>query len=339
MKKTLLATLLLAIAPAVFAQDLIINAAEFGIGKFHRQDNKVHKYDAKNAWTPFILPDSITVRKLYVQKNSETNYTVFFTNLDELVAKVIDLSKTTGKKVKVFNLNAHGLPGGMWFPKDAKTMNSGECSSWRSTADNSDDVNYDQYYSAVSKEEVLSFNRMSNASNIPSYECLTGLNEWTAVVAARPEIKNVFVADAQIHMLSCLVGLGTLGDRYTQGMAKLLLAKGKVQTSIKFGLGDWSMPQGMGFWGFMNDTQFDNDEARYPVDREDREIMQKGDIRVATVDTVGVKSGLIQGVDYMLLTIDNRAVKAAKATSPMKMNLPAPASVRVPGTGVTINLK
>lgn len=339
MKNSVLFSLLLTFGTTAFAQDLTINAAEFGIGKFHRQDNKVHAYDKKNAWTPFILPDSITTRKLFVQKNSATNYTIFFTNLDELVAKVFDLSKTTGLKVKVLNLNAHGLPGGMWFPKDAQTMNSSECRSWRSTADNSDDVNYDQYYSAVSKEEVLSFNQMSNAMRIPSGQCLTGLGEWTSIVAARPEFKSVFTADSQIHMLSCLVGLGTLGDRYTKGMADLLLTKGKVQTSIKFGLGDWSMPQGMGFWGFENDTQFDNDEARYPVDREDREIMQKGDIRVAVKDTTGVKSGMITKVDFMLLTLDNRAVNFTKTTSPTKMNMTLPASVRIPGTSAVINLK
>lgn len=328
---------------SVFAQDLVINGAEFGIGKFHRKDNQEHKYESNNAWKVFILPANVATDKAYVQKNSATNYTIFFTNLEEFLTKIVEISKQTGKKVGMLNLNAHGLPGGMWFPVDAKTRDAFECMSWRSAANNSDNDNYDQYYSAVSKEEMQSFEAMSNRRNIPSYQCLTGLKEWTAMVAKVPAVKTVFADDAQVHMLSCIVGMGLLGDAYTTGLASLLFANQKdqqVQTSIKFGLGDWSMPEGMGFWGFESDAQLDHDNEIYPVHKRDSEIMQHGSIRVAQVSDDKVKSGLMEQQDYIYLTHDTRPVifgKEPKVSD--KMVMPLPASVRVPGTNVHLKLK
>lgn len=339
MKKILLALALGALTTGAFAADLIVNGAEFGIGKFHRKDNKEHPYEDTNAWKVFVLPENVSTKEAFVQKNGEDNYTIFFTNLDEFLVKILELTKTTGKKVAVLNLNAHGLPGGMWFPKDARTRDSFECMSWRQAANNSDDDNYNQYYSAVSKEEILSFDQMANATRIPSYSCLTGLPEWTQVVNNRPEIKGAFAANAQIHMHSCIVGLGSLGERYTQGMVDLLLTSGKVQTSIKFGLGDWSMPEGMGFWGFESDEQLRIDNERYPTHRRDSEIMQKGDIRVAQKTSAGIRGGLITGVEYMLLVKDNRGFKATKSAPVRKLNLEAPKSIRVPGTRAILQLK
>ena len=48
---------------------------------------------------------------------------------------------------------------------------------------------------------------------------------------------------------------------------------------------------------------------------------------------------MITGVDFMLLTIDNRAVKAARVTARMKMNVPMPKTIRIPGTNTIINVK
>jgi hypothetical protein len=339
MKKMIFALAAIALSASAFAQDLTINGAEFGIGKFHRKDNKVQPYESNNVWKPFILPNNVKSNAGYVQKNSETNYTIFFTNLDEFLAEVIKLTKTTGKKVAILNINAHGLPGGMWFPKDAATRDSAECKDWRNTSFSSDDSNYDPYYSLPSKEEVVQFQQMGSASGIPSYECLTGLNEWTAVAKARPEIKTAFAEKAQIHMLSCIVGLGTLGDKFTKGLANLLLTSGKVQTSIKFGLGDFSMAEGMGFWDYESDDQLERDAQRYPTHRRDSEVAQKGDIRVAVKDDSGTRSGLIRDVEYMYLVKDNRAVTMTRKTPNMKMSIKAPQSVRVPGTNAVVELK
>ncbi len=334
--------LLLTLSSAVMAQDLVINAAEFGIGKFHRKDNKVHKYEANNAWKVFILPESVNLTKAFVQKNSASNYTIYFTNLEEFLNEAVKLTVSTGKKIGVINLNAHGLPGGMWFPKDAKTRDSSECASWRDAASNSDEANYNQYYSAVSKEEMLSFNGMANAARIPAFNCLTGLGEWTAIVARVPAIKTAFSDKAQVHMHSCIVGMGTLGDAYTQGLAKLLFSvpdSQMVQTSIKFGLGDWSMPEGMGFWGYESDAQLARDNSVYPTHRRDSEIMQRGDLRVAQLTNGILKSGMIKGEQFMLLTHDDRPVKFVSAAKTRKLNLPMPSEVRIPGTKVIIKIK
>ncbi len=340
----ILAITFLAFSLNAFAQDLVINGAEFGIGKFHRKDNKEHVYESTNAWKVYVLPENVSLKEAYIQKNSEENYTIFFTNLQEFLEKIVEISNKTGKKVGIINLNAHGLPGGMWFPKDAKTRDSFECGSWRTAASNSDDDNYDQYYSAVSKQEILSFNSMSNASRIPSFQCLTGINEWTAIVAKVPAIKKVFTDSAQIHMLSCIVGMGTLGDAYTSGLAKLLFANPQtqqVQTSIKFGLGDWSMPEGMGFWGYESDDQLNRDNDVYPIHKRDSEIMQKGSIRVAQVQDGKVMSGLIKTQDFIYLTHDDRVVDySTRPNSGLKaMNLPLPASVRLPGTNTIIQVR
>lgn len=343
MRKLLLISALL-IGTQAFASDLIINGAEFGIGKFHRKDNKVHPYEKNNAWRPFILPEGVSTKEAYIQKNSASNYTIFFTNLEEFLTKIVEISKTTGKKVSVLNLNAHGLPGGMWFPKDAKTRDSFECNDWRDAASNSDEANYDQYYSNVEKEEILSFNALSNARSIPGFQCLTGIKEWEVMVARVPAIKDVFTGNAQVHMLSCIVGMGTLGDAYTQGLANMLFNEKdsqQIQTSIKFGLGDWSMGEGMGFWGYESDEQLKKDNEIYPVHRSDREIMQKGSIRVAQVDRGQVKSGLISNQDFMLLEMDDRPATYKRAAVDLKTKLQVrslPSSVRLPGTNVIIQV-
>jgi hypothetical protein len=340
MKKLLLLAGALSMSLSALAADLTINAAEFGIGKFHRQDNKVHKYESNNAWAPFILPENASTKQALIINTSPDTYTIFFTNLEELFTKMVELTAKTGKKVEILNLNAHGLPGGMWFPKDAKTRDSFECASWRAAANNADMDNYNQYYSPVAKSEILSFNQLSNSSRIPSYQCLTGLNEWTAVAAKVPAIKTIF---AQVHMLSCIVGMGTLGDAYTTGLAKLLFPKPDsqmVQTSMKFGLGDWSMPEGMGFWGFESDAQLDRDNANYPVNRRDSEEAQKGDIRIAQASLGVVKSGMMRGMDFMLVTHDDRSVTlSAPVANSSKMFIQAPQSIRVPGTNAVLQLK
>jgi hypothetical protein len=341
--KILSILLSLSFASLAFSADLTINGAEFGIGKFHRQDNKVHVYEANNAWKPFILPDGVSTKTVYIQKNSADNYTIFFTNLEEFLTEIVKLSHSTGKKVANLNLNAHGLPGGMWFPRDAKFRDSMECSSWRSAANNADEANYNQYYSAVSKEEMQQFDAMSNTARIPGFSCLTGINEWTQIVTRVPEIKNVFALDAQVHMLSCIVGMGTLGDAYTTGLAKLLFANAdsqQVQTSMKFGLGDWSMPEGMGFWGYESDAQLARDNQVYPVSRRDSEIMQKGSIRVAQVSSSKVKSGFIKDENFMVLEHDQRVVDYSKQPkSDVKSMEDLPESVRIPGTNVFVKLK
>lgn len=324
-------------------EGITINAAEFGIGKFHRKDNVVHQYEADNAWKVFVLADNAQTTNMQTFENENSTYTVYYTNLEELLNEIVAISKRTGKKVSVLNINAHGLPGGMWFPKDVKTRESMECASWRKAASGSDNDNYNQYYSIISKSEIDDYTRMSQAGVIPSFNCLTGLNEWTTIVTRVPAIKTSFTSDAQIHMHSCLVGLGPLGEKFTLGLAKLLFNKGtqQVQTAIKFGLGDWSMPEGMGFWTYESDEQMERDAATYPVNRRDRDMNQKGDIRVGQMTDAGtVKSGLIKNQEFMFLTFDTRAVKKSKKFGLFTKSLSEiPQTLRIPGTKYTTSLK
>lgn len=344
MKSMLLGIVLSAVSLSASATStLTINAAEFGIGKFHRYDNKQHAYEKDNAWSAFILPEGVSTKKALVKQTDTDNYTVFYTNLEELMQETVKLAKSTGKQVRVFNINAHGLPGGMWFPKDAKNRDSLECFSWREAADNDDKDNYDQYYSPVEKNEILDFNRVAEESKIPGWSCLTGINEWTAVLARNPEFKTIFTNDAQVHMLSCIVGMGTLGNQFTTGLAKLLFKNGtqQVQTSLKFGLGDWSMPEGMGFWGFISDEQLNRDNEHYPIDRRDADQAQTGDIRVAQVQGDKILSGLMKDQHYLVLSHDGRNVDFDhnKSSDFDKGTRELALKIRIPGTKVYVQTK
>jgi hypothetical protein len=103
---------------------LVIHTAEFGVGKFHRYDNKQHSYSANNAWAAFILADNMNDLQTTSQKNADGSYTVFFSSLADMIQTVMKISQTEGKKVSVLNVHGHGLPGAMWFPKDQSTLNS-----------------------------------------------------------------------------------------------------------------------------------------------------------------------------------------------------------------------
>ena len=93
-----------------------------------------------------------------------------------------------------------------------------------------------------------------------------------------------FASDAQLHLFSCIVGLGWAGKRFTYNLAGILFSgeNSRVEAAMNFGLGDWSMPAGMGFWDYLSVDQLNRDNSKYPVDRNDRELMQKGQIRFVT---------------------------------------------------------
>lgn len=330
------------VAISSFASDkFIVHTAEFGVGKFHRGDNKVHPYEAQNAWAPFILADSVnTNTQPTTVKNVDGSYTVFFSTLEEMMNEVVQVSKIENRPVSVLNIHGHGLPGAMWFPKDAKALAGFGCSSWVDAASGSDQDNLDQYYSAISAAEVRQMRQISNNSNY-SMPCTTGLKEWQAGVQKNPAFKAALSIDAQLHFLSCIVGLGTVGDAFTKGLATLLLpaGQGHVETSMNFGLGDWSMTAGMGFWDYINDTQLNRDNANYPLQRQDSEMAQPGTIRIATFNGTAWTTSLIQNQAVMTLGFDN--LTGAKLTaSPLEIESTGlPESVRVPGTNVRLKVQ
>lgn len=322
---------------AVAAQGLIIHTTEFGVAKFHRYDNKAHAYGAKNAWTPYILPDNADTSHALIQKNADGSFTVFYSHLDEMLASVVQIANDQHQQVSVLNVHGHGMPGAMWFPKDQKTRDSMVCQDWVDAASGADVDNYNQYYSAVSADEVAQIRAISNETN-SHYPCTTGLREWQGAVQKNAAVKQVMAADAKIHFLSCVVGLGAAGEAFTNGIAQLLLpaGQGAVVTSTNFGLGDWSMPEGMGFWDYVTDAQLDHDNAIYPVDHQDREIMQKGTARVATYSNNAWASALIASQSFISLGFDiphGQRVQESTMLSPMAVNH---APVRIPGTNVYV---
>ena len=329
---------------------LVIHAAEFGVGKFHRFDHGVHPSVAMGAWEPYILPAGADSSAPLVIANPDRSFTVFFSTLDELMQSVVQLSDREHRSVGVLDIHGHGLPGGMWFPKDAATLASSECSDWRQAASGSDQDNYNQYYSPVSVWEIYGIRAMAAGLGGGS-DCTTGLPEWKQQIAKNSRFTSAFEPDAQLHFLSCVVGLGARGEAFTSGVAQAILGSashGWVETSINFGLGDWSMPEGMGFWDLQSNAQVDRDNANYSKDHEDREIKQSGSIRIATGTGSGWKTGVVANRDFMLtgfeatvptwnLESEFTALERASDHSP-RVEFGTSTRVRIPGTTVTVQL-
>lgn len=328
--------------PVHAEEGLTIHAAEIGIGKFHRKDNSVHPYADDNAWKPYVLANGADTKTPLTVANQNGSFTIFFSNLDELLSAVEALSVSQKMKVKNFNMNAHGLPGHMWFPQDAKTQASFKCARWRQSAAAPDEANYKQYYSPVPKNEIMQIRELSHHSSV-EMPCVTGLYEWQQI-ATRHHLKSLFTSDAQIHFMSCVVGLGLMGDEFTKGIAALI-APGeqvRVQSSMMFGLGDWSMSEGMGFWDYQNDAQLNRDNTNYPKNRSDREQMQKGSIRTAGLLNGRIASGIMTGRDFMFADgRDPGTLSASFREATPERTSALPASIRIPGTNqkVSANFK
>ena len=201
-----------------------------------------------------------------------------------------------------------------------------------------DEENYNQYYGAVSKEEIIQIRNLSNQTGGVGIACVTGLKDWEEL-APKYNFKSLLTNDAQIHFLSCVVGLGIMGESFTKGIANLLLSGdgARVQTSVNFGLGDWSMSEGMGFWDYQNDSQLKRDNNNYPKNRTDRQEMQKGSIRIAGLLNGIVTTGLISNRDFMFaderdpgtLTSAHWLETTSEYILPKS---PVPQLIRIPGT-------
>jgi hypothetical protein len=334
----ILSLLVIAMTSSALAQTsgLLINATEVGVGKFHRYDNKQHPYDAKNVWAPHIMPDNAKATPI-IFSTGENAVTIQFSSLEQLLQSIILISQQKQMKVGVLNINGHGMPGGMWYPKDDKQGKSFECLQWNQAANEDDVENYNEYYSAVQKSEIMQLRASSQSSH--HYACVTGAPEWKEVVERNPAIKTVFTNDAQIHFESCLVGLGAAGEVFTNAVASLVLTgdHAMVKTSTNFGLGDWSMPEGMGFWDFFTDEQLDTDNRVYPINKRDREIMKKGVIRVATQSNGRWSSSLVADQDFMLVGFQKPGFSNSNARVLKNYHMPlteseAPATLHIPGT-------
>lgn len=335
---------------------LIVHAAEIGIGKFHRYDNGVHPYTSDNIWLNYVLAEDAVNETPIVQENADQSVTIFFSNLEELLNEVLKISETKKMKVDVLNINAHGMPGAMWFPANEEVMNSLECADWKRSAAGEDKGNYDQYYSPISKIDIYQIRVFSRLPTMKFMApCTTGTGEWKNILERNPSIKTAFADDAQLHLFSCVVGLGWAGRRFTSSLADILFEGdgAKVQAAMNFGLGDWSMPEGMGFWDYQNSEQLRRDNSVYPINRSDREIKQKGAIRMAMkVDGVW-KTDIISDLDFMLGIKDDlvfSTVKTHRAYSIDPLDMPMTQeeidqvkkrglSIRIPGVRTKLDVR
>jgi hypothetical protein len=318
---------------------LVIHSAEFGVGKFHRYDNKQHPYGEKNAWSPYILPDGADTTHPLTRKNTDGSFTIFFSTLDDLIGSVSALAQNEHKKVALLNVHGHGLPGAMWFPKDEADLRGLECWEWNNAANGADENNYDQYYSPVSSAEIQQMRQLANNNHL-HLGCTVGLREWQEGVAKAPGFKDLFAAGAQIHFLSCIVGLGSRGESFTQGISALLLAPtGHAYTSMNFGLGDWSMPNGMGFWDMQSEEQVRRDGALYSAHKRDSEIAQKGRIRMSTFNGGNWGTGMLANRDVLSLHEESTQAVAIPAATQALDRGPVPAFVRVPGTNARVSVR
>ena len=122
-----------------------------------------------------------------------------------------------------------------------------------------------------------------------------------------------YALDAQIHFLSCVVGLGrwamTLRARSPR-WCWAGFARRTVETALDLGLGDWSMPKGMGFWDIgMTASELNHANAIYPVDRQDAEVAELGTIRIASASGSGANlnwaTGAVPNTQFMLTGFDS----------------------------------
>jgi hypothetical protein len=323
-------------ASSVFAADLTIHAAEIGVGKFHRHDNKVHPYESSNAWKPYILPDNAPAATPIVVENADHSVSIFFSTLEELLSKIEEIATERKDKVTVLNLNGHGMPGAMWFPHSKEMEKSIECWQWKASAAGTDEKNYNQYYSPVSKEDVMRMRAFSQTGG--KVGCTTGPKQWKWVVEKMPNLKNVLAKNMRVNFLSCVVGLGPVGEKASNDIAALLFggadgSQASVQSTLYFGLGDWSMGEGMGFWDYQNDEQLKKDTEIYPLTKRDRDIMQKGPIRMTSFGTDGWISKVYEGKEFMKL--DGEGVRGSVISEPVFNGpLARPTHIRIPGTAV-----
>lgn len=159
MKLTLL---LLFLVGTAFGEGLTVHGVEIVVAKFHREDNRNHPYEETNTWKPYILPNNVKGDEPLVVKNKDNSYSIFFSTLDDLLKKVIEVSEKEKQKITQFNIEAHGIPGAMWFPKDQDELESVSCQDWKRVADASDDTSYDMYYSPISKSEVMYYHSLGD---------------------------------------------------------------------------------------------------------------------------------------------------------------------------------
>ncbi|MDD2773079.1 MAG: hypothetical protein PHP45_05215, partial [Elusimicrobiales bacterium] len=195
-------------APQPHENEIMIDATEAGVGGFHRVDNKIHPYGADNVWRGHIVPPQIT-DNIFDAGNGFIG--VRFESLEELFKTLAALANKRQAKIAVLNINSHGIPGCLFVPKSG-------------SGDMTDDMeSYNTYYTPVGKSDIMQLRAMAQSTSQQHWSGASCEPEFRAVIAAIPDMKSYFTADAQIHIQACVVGLDARGKRFTETLAELLL--------------------------------------------------------------------------------------------------------------------
>ena len=286
-------------SPKAAGRLLVVDAVDTVMGNFHRYDNRRHPYGPGNYWADFI-GTGYGPGSAFARQDADGVVTIEFSDLEDLLRTLVKVAAKEHAQVAVLNISSHGHPGGSWFPPDEEAMNGGACQAWMQTAQSPDAVSYRLYYSDLYKGDIESMRRVSARAN-PYFDCATGADDWRRVASRIKGIYSVFAPGAQIHFDSCLTGLGKAGEGFVKAVAETLFPHGggNVVASMDYGLTDWSMPKGMGFWDYQNDAQLARFDKLYPKDRQDSEFAQTGSVRVASYQNGAWTTFVVGGLSVM----------------------------------------
>jgi hypothetical protein len=291
---------------ATTGQALIVHAVEFSIAKAHRADNKVHPYGPSHAFTPFILPDGMEPGDARSVKNPDGSVSVFFATIEDMLSEVTRVSHESGQQISVLNIHTHGVPGANAVPQDRTMLESADCETFKKPYAATDEKVLEDAYTAGVVFSAVTFLKAAAFMPDLALPCSSGLEQWKAAVSHVPEFPSVFADQPQVHFMSCLSGRGLAGEKFATGIGDVLFPKGDgtVMTSIKFGVGDWSTPEGMGFWDPETAFQLEADGDTLKETRKVATIAQPGEIRVSKYDGQFWNTSLLEGRKFMPTTYE-----------------------------------
>lgn len=266
------------LASAFDAHAFRVLAEDISAAKFHREDHRLHPYSPDHAWRPFVPSEQgEIVAPLVEDKGGDT--LIVFSSLQELFRTMKEVAQKKEKKIDLLVINAHGVPGGLWFPRDAAERDGEGCKDWMELALASDEANHREVYGGMTEEEILETREKANivTSGVP---CVQGSEAWSALWREQGLPREIS-QDFGIILDSCTVGLGRAGESFATGIARGVLGEnGYLQSLLSYGLADHSLPEGVGFWDFENGENLSRDNLLYATSRRGRDIAQPGSVRV-----------------------------------------------------------
>lgn len=271
---------------------LTIYASEITLGKFHRYGNKVHPYPLNHAARNFILPDGVEVDRVLEVKNGDGSFTIFFNNLEDLLAGVASISKREKKQINLLNIEIHGGPGEIQVPVSYEVYTSQACENHRNKANLSDADYFRGYYGKLYADNYTSIRKMSNNLNDLVYEKECGhsrIDDWKIALDHNPGFVFSLSEDVQINFISCVLGAGKRGAAFSQQLAELLFPGGnlaEIRTTIDLGLLDWSMTEGMGFENYISELKVKIRNGLRDDGASDHDVNRGGYIRLTHYDLV-----------------------------------------------------